>query len=790
MAWVIAATLTASAAAQTESPDALQEVTVTAQRRSENLQDVPISLQALDSTQLQDLQVTNFDSYAKYLTSMTSQTSGPGQEQLYVRGVTNGSDGDRAGSQPLVGVYLDDFPVTAITFNLDLHIYDVARIEALSGPQGTSFGASSMAGTLRIITNKPDTAGFAAGYDLTGDTFDPGGAGGKLEGFVNIPLSERAAIRLSAYAEHDGGYINNVPGPAETFATSGLPRTNASLESKDFNYVNVSGARAALKLDLSDQWTVTPSVMGQIQHAPGTFFYTPPLGDLNIARYLPDNDRDHWWLAGVTVEGKLLNLDLTYSAGLLRRNVETLFDFSDNSFFNDEAAPGFYGDNFRDDEGDLISPATLTAESDSYAKQMQELRIATPDDWRLHGVVGLFTQRQSDDFRIEQQVAALAQQYSITNVPGVLNLISLQRTDRDLAGFTDWTFDLTARLTASAGIRRFTYDNSVVGFSGYNGQPTFDGFTYAGGEQDCEPGSQSTGTQWPCINVDSRATGDGSTHRLTLSYRFDAERMVYATSSTGFRPGGINLVRTQSPYAPDYLTNFEIGWKTEWLERRLRVDGAIFLERWKDAQLSLPGDDTIMAISNVGRARILGIESEFMWRASERLTLSSSLTALDAKTTTVVCTFASPSQTCSEPLLIHNPDGSIAVAIPNSIQAPSGARLPYSPRFKGNLIARYQFGFGPFQAHVQGAVVAQSNVLPSLSTAFDQLAGKQPGYASFDFAAGLKRDRWQTELFVQNAFDRRGQVGRYTECFPTTCPLVYVVPIAPRLIGLTLSERF
>ncbi|MGH9641440.1 MAG: TonB-dependent receptor [Terriglobales bacterium] len=792
MAWVLASSVLASTAARAQTPsDSLEEVIVTAQQRAENLHDVPISVQAIDNEHLEDLQVTGLDGYAMYLTSLSSQNSGPGEEQLYMRGVTNGSDGDRAGSQPLVGVYLDDFPVTTITYNLDLHIYDVARIEALSGPQGTALGASSMGGTLRIITNKPDTTAFAAGYDVTADTFNPGSTGGKLEGFVNVPLSERAALRLTAYAEHDGGYINNVMGPAETFATSGLPRTNAALESRHFNPLDTGGARAALKLIINDDWTLTPSLMGQVQRAPGTAFFTPALGDLNIARYLPDSNTDHWWLAGVTLKGKILDFDLSYGVGYLGREVHNLLDFSDNSFYNDQASPGFYGGNFRDNDGNLISPATLTAERDGYSKQMQDLHIATPVGWRLQGVVGIFAQRQSDDIRIEQQVAGLADQYSITNLPGVLNLDSLHRTDRDLAAFTDWSFNLTARLTASAGIRRFAYDNTVLGFAGYNGQPTFDGFTYAGGEQDCEPGTQSTGTEWPCIDVNSRATGAGSTHRLTLSYRFDSDRMVYATSSTGFRPGGINLVQSQPSYGPDYLTNFEVGWKTEWLERRLRVDGALFLERWKDAQFSLPGVDTIAQITNVGRAQIKGIESELLWRATAGLTLSASMTALDAKTTRTVCTFVSASNTCTEPVLIHNPDGSVAVALPNSIQAPSDSRLPFSPRFKGNLIARYQFGVGQFDAHVQGAVVAQSDVLPQLAVAFNQLVGDQPGYASANFAAGLRRQHWQTELYVQNAFDRRGQAGRYTECYPGTCPAgPYVVPIAARLIGLTVSERW
>ncbi|MGB7740721.1 MAG: TonB-dependent receptor plug domain-containing protein, partial [Steroidobacteraceae bacterium] len=236
LAFAIAGILAAHATTAAETSGGLEEIIVTAQKRSENLQDVPISIQALDSRILQQLSVSNFDSYAKYLPSLSYQTYGPGQSQLYVRGVTNGSDGLSVGSAPLVGVYLDEQPVTTIYNNLDVHIYDVERVEALSGPQGTLFGASSMSGTLRIITNKPQIGEFEAGYDLGAVQVDSGGAGGSIEGFVNVPLTDRAAIRLVGYTVSDPGYIDNVtPDPLLVYPTSGFVRDNSELREKNFN---------------------------------------------------------------------------------------------------------------------------------------------------------------------------------------------------------------------------------------------------------------------------------------------------------------------------------------------------------------------------------------------------------------------------------------------------------------------------------------------------------------------------------------------------------------------------
>jgi iron complex outermembrane receptor protein len=774
-----------AAAAEPNAPaapaGALEEVIVTAQKHAENLQTVPISIQALDTKHLEELQITSFDSYAKYLPSLSFQSFGPGQSQLYVRGVTNGGDGLHVGSQPLVGVYVDEMPVTTIANNLDVHIYDIARIEALSGPQGTLFGSSSMAGVLRIITNKPSTTGFEAGYDVTADTYTVGAPGGKIEGFVNIPLSDHAAIRLVAFTEHDGGYINNVLGPPETYPTSGVPRTNAGMTKKNFNDVQTSGGRAALKIDFAEHWTITPSVLLQNQDARGTFAYTPALGDLNVAQYFPNRNTDNWYQATLTVEGKISDFDVLYSGGYLKRNVHTIADYSDYSYFYDvayAATPSYFGNNFRDNGGNLISPAQYTLSTNNYSKQSHELRLSTPRDWRVNGVIGLFLQRQSNYARDEYRVDGLADIYSITNLPGVLYLNSQRRTDRDKAAFTDWNYNITDQLTLTGGIRVFGFDNTVYGFFGYNGLPTGSGGApHASGEQLCSAGTQTTDPIWPCVNIDSRATKTGTTHRLNLTYKFDPDHMLYATWSTGFRPGGVNRVRTRPPYTPDYLTNIEAGWKTEWFDRRLRFNGAVFTEEWKDAQFGITGQNGITELVNAGRSRINGIESELMWRVTDGFTLTASATVLNAKLLDDACNVALVAGAC--------PAGP-----PSQVLAPAGSRLPVSAKEKGNLIARYEFKLNDFDAHVQGAFVAQSDVRPTLRSSEVQAVGLQPGYVSFDFATGFRRGKWDVELFAQNLLDKRGQSIRYTECSPSTCTLVYVLPIAPRLVGLTVGQKF
>ena len=793
---VSAALVAAPALAQTTAGSgALEEIIVTAQKRSENLQDVPISVQALDGSKLAELQVQSFDDYLRYLPSLASQTYGPGQSQLYVRGVTNGGDGLHVGSQPLVGVYLDEMPVTTIANNLDVHVYDMARIEQLSGPQGTLFGASSMAGTVRLITNQPSTAGYASGYNLNANTVSHGTLGGTAEGFVNVPLGERAAVRLVAFAEHDSGYIDNVAGPPETYPTSGVPRTNAGLTANHYNKVDTTGGRGAFKFDFSDRWTAVASVSAQHQDARGTFAFAPSAGDLKVSRYTPEYNHDNWWQSALTVTGKVFDLDFTYAGGYLKRHVETLADYTDYAFFYDtyyhdkyindpyySSYATYFGDNFRNDAGQRINPAQDTLSRNDYAKFSHELRLATPKDWRVHGVAGVFLERQMNTTRDEYRVPGLARVLSITGQPGVLYENSQDRVDRDRAAFADLGYDLTPKLSLTGGLREYSFRNTVYGFFGYNGLPKGNGTgPHASGEVLCHSPPDPNNHFRPCINIDSLATHTGNTWRTNLSYKPSDDQLYYLQLSTGYRPGGVNRVASRPNYNADSLRNIEAGWKTTWHEGRVRFNGAFFHEKWHDAQFGITGENGITEIVNAGDSTIYGLESDLQWAASRQWLLSTSFTWLHSRLDQNACNYASPSLTCTEP----RSDGKA-----NSILAPAGSRLPVSPAFKGNVVARYKFNVGDLDSHVQLASVFQGNALPSLESSVNDVLGRQPGYASFDFSAGVGKGGWTAELYVDNLLDRRGEQARYAGCEPTICKVAYVVPIHPRVIGLNFGQKF
>ena len=310
-------------------------ILVTSQRREQNLQDVPISVQVLGSEQLENLQVSSFEDYVKFLPSVSTQNlGGPFSQLVYMRGVASGGDGNHSGPLPSVGTYLDEQPITTAQGNLNVHLYDIARVEALAGPQGTLFGASSQAGTVRLITNRPDASGFDMSADAEVNWIDGGEPGGALEGMVNLPLSDMAALRVVGWYVRDGGYIDNVRG-VRTFPTSGEVDDNQALVEDDFNDVETYGARLALGIELDDNWTVTPSVMAQRQNTSGTFAFNPVVGDLDTQVYRDNFADDEWYQASMLIEGRIGNFDLVYSGSYLERGIEALTDYSDYAYFYD-----------------------------------------------------------------------------------------------------------------------------------------------------------------------------------------------------------------------------------------------------------------------------------------------------------------------------------------------------------------------------------------------------------------------------------------------------------------------
>src|SRR5512139_659055 len=301
-------------------------IIVTATKREESLQDVPVSIQAIGTKRLDQLNISNFEDYTKQLPSVSFQTAAPGFTTVYMRGVASGGDGNHTGSLPSVGFYLDEQPVTTIGGTLDVHIYDIARIESLAGPQGTLYGASSQAGTIRIITNKPELGVTTGRIDAEINNVAHGGWGGSLEGMINLPVTDNIAFRASAFYQRDAGYIDNVYGERQYCGTptfdeddeingcirDGIAFNNEEVVKDNFNTNKTWGGRAALKIDLDDNWTITPQIMHQQSKTKGVFYMDADLGDLETQRFREEPGKDKFTQYALTVEGKIANFDITY----------------------------------------------------------------------------------------------------------------------------------------------------------------------------------------------------------------------------------------------------------------------------------------------------------------------------------------------------------------------------------------------------------------------------------------------------------------------------------------------
>ncbi len=766
------------------------EIIVTAQKRSESIQRVPISLQALSPAVLDQHQVQSFDDYAKQLPSVSFQSFGPSQGQLFFRGITSGGDGLAFGALPTSGVYLDELSITTIGALQDIHIYDMQRVEALSGPQGTLFGASSLSGTLRLITNKPNPTKLEGSFDVTVDKFGKGDAGATVEGMINVPLAKGVAVRLVGFYEHDGGYIDNTPGsrtyPNKYLDANGavqtdpLTVTNSKYVKNNFNDVTTYGGRIALGIDLDSGWKITPTIAAQHQHANGTFLFDPAAGDLQVHDFTPDYNTDQWIQGSLTVEGKIGDWDVLYAGGYLTRNIKNAQDYSyyTVAYSTHPAQDGQYAGytRFTDSNGKQIDPTQQFSASQKLTKQSHELRFNSPSTGPFRLTAGLFYQKQTNhnvnNYAVPGVSTANLSQYANGSlvIGDDLFLTNAYIADRDFAAYAQGSYEIVPSLTLTAGLRGFIYTNTLGGFSGY---PFY-----------VPPTSTCT---FPIATIDScnflnkRSHGSGETHKLNLTWQIDNDHMVYATYSTGFRPGGTNRDKGAlqgTIYSPDKLNNLEFGWKTSWLDHLVRWNGAVYYEKWNNLQYAEQAAGAgITNISNVGGARVYGIETDIQLHPAKGFSLTASGAYNDSALTS---DFGNPGK------------GNFA---------PKGTRLPVQPKFKLSATARYEFPLGSIDAFVQGSMNTQTNATSLLGVGDNGVFGNSPGFTTADFSVGGKAGKYTVQLFIQNAFDERGSLSHNAQIGPANFENTYpagassahftrTYPIKPQYFGVKVGTKF
>src|SRR5665213_696017 len=414
------------------STDSIAEITVTAQRRTQNMQDVPISMQALTAQTLQQLNVSTFDDYIKYLPNVTTANNGPGQNEIFMRGLSAGAQPSQGsgstGLFPNVAIYFDNQSAQLPNRNLDIYAADLNRIEVLEGPQGTLFGAGAEAGAIRYITNEPKldvTEGsVTAGYSATAH----GDPNSNVTAVLNLPLiSDTLAVRGVIYDDSRGGYIDNVPAtftrkntdigihyanyPAVNgHCPDGQPNggycvppgspsiNNANVAVNDINPVTYQGLRFEALYKINEDWNVLLSQSYQQMDSQGVFYQQPNASDgaalrpLQVTLFNPASDKDKFESTAWTVNGKFGDLKAVYTGGYLVRNVDQTGDYTNY-------ARGVYADYYQcygpstsnpNLKSTCFSPSAAWHSVEKNQHQQHEFRLSTPDDWRFRAIAGVY----------------------------------------------------------------------------------------------------------------------------------------------------------------------------------------------------------------------------------------------------------------------------------------------------------------------------------------------------------------------------------------------------------------
>jgi outer membrane receptor protein involved in Fe transport len=682
------------------------------------------------------------------------KTSGPGQTEFEIRGLTS-----TGGESPTVGFYLDDTPLTppAMAQNgkvvIDPSLYDLARVEILRGPQGTLYGAGSMGGTIKLVTNQPDLTH----YEASGETIDSGTDGGGFNHTENVMLNApitpgQVALRVVATDKYIDGWIAREvldPFPLETNngATRG-PVATAPVAEKynDSNWERLQGVRAELALQPNDNLTITPGVLYQKINQGGPNTIDSPPG--NEAHYQPfdvaEPFSDAFTLGTLNINYEAPTFTVTSSTAAWSRQQ---FQTQDISEAMQDYIGGFFGppQDFPFSTADGGLGAGSISENDKTGQFSEELRVNSKGDAPFQWLVGAYYSK----FRATSHVYSYYDGF--TAIFGTNNLADNERFLQlsQEAVFGEASYKITSQLKATVGLRYFNYQsNSVTSVSGVS----------------------ANGTSAP---LSSNASNSGVTPKFDLSYTLSNDAMIYATAAEGFRPGGPNspipsscdaalgalgLKAAPTQFGPDSVWSYEFGEKAKLFQQRLTVDGDIYYEDWDGVQQQVAPACGFKFTANAGRATIYGAELEIALKLTAELTVSENAGYTHAVNST---TEAGAGVTSGERLL-DVPDYT------------SNTSLVYTHRLNEDyrLIGRVTNSYVGSQQDITYA----RNTLPS--------------YDLVDLRTGLAAKKWSAYLFVSNVTGTRALLSDTGALSANVSIFNRITTNQPRTYGVDLSYKF
>jgi iron complex outermembrane receptor protein len=757
----------------------LGEITVTAQKRSESMQDVAVSMSALDELMLDDLGVSNFEDLARSIATLNFSSNGPNKFKIIVRGLSEGAPTESDYQvQSTVSIYIDETPITSAVATPDFHVLDLARIELLRGPQGTLYGAGSMGGTFKMVTNKPDLGKFGGKIDATYGSVSGGDQDYQLGLVLNIPMGEKNALRLVGYKKYDGGYIENT-----------------ALGLEDWNTVDTTGVRLSWRFQPTEHLNLVTSYMHQEADVEGRNRYEPELGDLLFYGPIFETQND-------TVD--LFNFELDYDGwGFADLVSSTSFYEGVNDFVFDWSAVGFIAAEplfvFTQTE-----PIVWQNIDQTFSVFAQEIRLVSKGDGPFTWTAGVFYSNEETSYDQWVWADQLERLMSITPLGpesvqpgGVAYLgddviffgVNKHNVDQ-LALFGELSYDFGAKWTGTVGARWFQVDMENEPIS-YGAQNMITGVANTAAIQrlidagiDPTPEAvfmeviSSTGQVGGSPTSD---TDDGVNPRFGLEFRPSDRVLTYGLVSKGYRIGGVNSglsagLGAPPTYGPDSLWNYELGVKTTLAGGRATLNGALYYLDWSDI-ISVAGIQGFRYRINGGKASVTGAELDFQMVMTQNWSFRAGINYSDSQLGENICADFISGEPCTEdsPDLIGRTGDQLIMAPKLSY----GAALQYDGRLSSTLNWRALLDF----QHV-GQSYDRYESMPNAQVVGD--------YDTINLRFSvLAHQGWEVSLFGRNLTDERGILAtQFIQGNFAPIEFFRWHVIRPRTIGLNIRYHF
>lgn len=723
----------AAPASTDAAPTALDEVVVTASRVGEvSLQKIPMAMSVISPAELDAKGLGGVSDFVKTLPSVNMQSLSPGENDIEMRGlVTDGVEPTNAQERSLVAIYLDDAAITQQAFNPDLHVYDLERIEVLRGPQGTLYGAGSMAGTIRLITKKPDSKTFSGDGDISVSQTQHGGANYSTRGVLNLPLIEdKLAARIAVYRSEDSGYIDNV-----------------GLNERDSNPVYSTQARLAVRWQANDVLTVDASATFARLNALGRNAVFPQLGNETYSSLTPEQFDDYFKLYNLTTDW-----DLSF-AHLISSTTDIARQFAENE------TSEYFTESYLLPGTDL--PSNSRSSNDVHEFQ-EELRLVSRPDQALRWISGLYFERETRFYPQSIVTPGFDAAYGTSVGDPTFNSQSLYGTptpddifygtialkERQFAIFGEATYPILPKLDLTLGLRYFNFhDDFDLDFTGIAG-------AIAPGVPDTGSGSQQS---------------SGANPRAVLSYFMSDDVMFYGEAARGFRYGGVNEpvpiafcgAGAPESFGPDSLWSYTVGEKGKLANGRLTLDVDAFYIDWRDVQTIHNLACTYYYAENQGRIRSQGLELESKLRVTNELTLGLSGSFTDATA-----------------------NG----AIPN-VDAVDGDRSPFFPRLIAAVNANYGVPVPGGKVVTSADYTWRSSAYTEFSPE-DPLYREIPASKILNASIGYDTGRWSISIFGTNLTNDEEVSAVQANTYGPVQPGDVWFRGRPRTIGVHLHAGF